>query len=1797
MKNFTNNFKQFTSRLSARWLLIAFMFLLGTGGVWAQSWYTLSSDAYFYFNDNVSWTSSTKKAVLLIGRKWNYGSQGVGSNAYSMTNISDTKLQYYKVSAWGSGDGGKYTDIAILSGNSSDGWSGWEGNAVSTRRTYGSKYSAVRNDDISGKTAYYVGTTGANNDPLTFTTYSGYANIPTYTATLAVQTRPGTSGAYSTITSNAPATLKLQGTILSAHGTSSRTSGNAASVTWPNTKTRTAVVTGLVTVSYSSLSAGYTFDGWYEGSTQKSTATSYSYNQSANTTITAKFTAKQFTINYKDQGGENFSGTHETGYPTTHTYGTATTLKTATKTGYTFEGWFTDSNCTTEVTSLGATAYTSNITLYAKWKLDKPTYIISYDVNGGTGTIASQTKIEGEDLTLTTSKPTRTGYTFQNWNTEADGSGTTYEPGDSYTTDEALTLYAQWTANQYAITYKDQSNVAFSGVHESDHPTTHTYGTATTLKSASKAGYRFGGWFTTSACTGTKLTQLSADGYTSAITLYAKWECVKSVTAGTGLFSNGTITLSAKFNTCGNAYIGFQWKKQDDVDWCYTNDGTEKCYIALDQKNISNEVVETSFNKINKNELSGTYVFRPYIVVGNKAEEWLYGEDFTVVTCTSLTAPQLTITPITKCKETYTSGKIVIEGYDPNTYTYVLKKGATPVNKTYNKGYIIANGDQGDYTVVMDLKAGGSCNSVESTGSVNIVDNTPVVETLTMPKDFEACYGQSATVALQNFTKEEGCSYQFTWQYSTNGGTSYTTGTVSNSATSYTRTLNGTTKFRVQVTKSKDGCTSPVATSDAVTVTANSLSAPTVSITSASYDMNAKTFTVSGKLDDAGCSQEIEVGYRYKLSNDDTWSDWIEIDQLTGAGIFTEAGISIAGATAGQTYLFETYAINGYESSAEFSSSTIEVEVQDGYTVYVRRPKSGDATNVYTNWYELSSVKGGAPYVKSGAIQGSSANGQNKATTNNTGGTEMTYAFTDCDGYIWDKFKPAKGDTQFHVHALNDDKQDGWGTFSKTADIEDGKDNYFYLSAWSSGTYGVTITSTDQPTRGVRIKVLGSEQVISNNMASFAAISFNGNCTGKELLKDAEGNPTGFQWKYFDPETSTWSDYDGEGATWNNIRPTAAGKYKLVCTMEDNTTVESNIVTINTTTENYSATDLINIKSALPIIMVNTGDNNGFPACSVAGTDYPSKHADKFKEKLSVDVKIKVGDDIVYDKKARMAYRGSSSLNFKKKSYAFCPGADMCGLDEDKSPDYVDTKKIDMLSLITGGTKTSAKDKDWVLYAATPDPSMMRNILAMETFSAMTGKWGVKNQYVELYVDGVYQGVYVFMDKITQNEKRVNVSWNVDGSSKGFIVKFDKTDLADRYEIPNGDQKTFESAMKTGNTGVISYFTEIDQRFEIEYPEKDKVIKAGGSWADVYTFVKGKIDAFESALKDGDFNTVRTIIDYESWADFFILTEFAKNGDGYRASCVFVYEGGLLKAYPLWDYELSFDNETRQEHGIDKTTGLLAKETTYSKVSGENGTFPAPFWWTGNYYNQKTYKGLLDDPCFISMVNARWKEHTKAGGALSEAKLKELVSKYNTSLTTTDATTNKVGEVTLNTPQKREQQKWPYNGTTRGKTCNDKTIGYYGQGAGSAISEVEDFSASKSTLDTWIGDGDTGRRKGLKAEIDKLLEDVEFAITVVADKTTTTPWRPVTVTVNSNSGYEYSITPEPAKVEENGHMYTLYFARPEGTVGTNFDTKNEFYTFTATTGQADQCGTTQGSTTSDDVKINLADVVENCTQP
>ena len=122
---------------------------------------------------------------------------------------------------------------------------------------------------------------------------------------------------------------------------------------------------------------GYTFTGW--NTAADGSGDSYTDQQSVNNlttengatiTLYAQWTPTIYNITYKDQGDVEFSGTHEAGHPTQHTYDSDTQLKGAGKMGYTFEGWFTNKECTEgPITTLGATAYTAPITLYAKWEI------------------------------------------------------------------------------------------------------------------------------------------------------------------------------------------------------------------------------------------------------------------------------------------------------------------------------------------------------------------------------------------------------------------------------------------------------------------------------------------------------------------------------------------------------------------------------------------------------------------------------------------------------------------------------------------------------------------------------------------------------------------------------------------------------------------------------------------------------------------------------------------------------------------------------------------------------------------------------------------------------------------------------------------------------------------------------------------------------------------------------------------------------------------------------------------------------------------------------------------------------------------------------------------------------------------------------------------------------------------------------------------------------------------------------------------------------------------------------------
>ena len=72
------------------------------------------------------------------------------------------------------------------------------------------------------------------------------------------------------------------------------------------------------------------------------------------------------------------------------------------------------------------------------------TYTISYNMNGGSGSIGNQTKNYNQDLTLSSTKPTRTGYDFVGWNTNSSATSAQYQPNDKYTANSSVTLYAVW---------------------------------------------------------------------------------------------------------------------------------------------------------------------------------------------------------------------------------------------------------------------------------------------------------------------------------------------------------------------------------------------------------------------------------------------------------------------------------------------------------------------------------------------------------------------------------------------------------------------------------------------------------------------------------------------------------------------------------------------------------------------------------------------------------------------------------------------------------------------------------------------------------------------------------------------------------------------------------------------------------------------------------------------------------------------------------------------------------------------------------------------------------------------------------------------------------------------------------------------------------------------------------------------------------------------------------------------------------------------------------------------------------
>lgn len=247
---------------------------------------------------------------------------------------------------------------------------------------------------------------------------------------------------------------------------------------------------------------GYSFVDWYFNGSLFDSNTKITED----ITLVAQWSINEYTISFNSNGGSAVGQIKQD-------YNTAVTAPAnPTKTGYTFDGWYSDAGLTTAYTF--TTMPAEDITLYAKWTANK--YTVTFDSNGGDAPSVANKEVTYDQQYGALATTSRTGYTFKGWFTQASG-GAKIEATNLVTTASHQTLYAQWEINQYTISFNSNGG-------SSINPITQNYNTNVSAPTPpTKTGYDFAGWYSDVGLTiAYSFTTMPAEN----ITLYAKWTTI-----------------------------------------------------------------------------------------------------------------------------------------------------------------------------------------------------------------------------------------------------------------------------------------------------------------------------------------------------------------------------------------------------------------------------------------------------------------------------------------------------------------------------------------------------------------------------------------------------------------------------------------------------------------------------------------------------------------------------------------------------------------------------------------------------------------------------------------------------------------------------------------------------------------------------------------------------------------------------------------------------------------------------------------------------------------------------------------------------------------------------------------------------------------------------------------------------------------------------------------------------------------------------------------------------------------------
>jgi hypothetical protein len=347
--------------------------------------------------------------------------------------------------------------------------------------------------------------------------------------------------------------------------------------------------------------------------------------------------------------------------------------------------------------------------------------------------------------------------------------------------------------------------------------------------------------------------------------------------------------------------------------------------------------------------------------------------------------------------------------------------------------------------------------------------------------------------------------------------------------------------------------------------------------------------------------------------------------------------------------------------------------------------------------------------------------------------------------------------------------------------------------------------------------------------------------------------------------------------------------------------------------------------SELPIVMINT-----------------------LGQTIVQDEKIDALMDIKYNGPGNITYLSDSSNEYSWNIGIEIRGATSAGYPQ--TPYGIETRtesgannNVSLLGM--------PPENDWVLLSNYNDRALIRNTLAFKLFEKM-GNYSVRSHLCEVLVDSVYQGIYVFGEKVKRDNNRVNIANLLPIDTLG-------DELTGGYILEQNywnDQNSFLS-----NFSPIDH-PEFDVHFVYKYPKADEINEPQKG------YIAAFVDSLETALYSEDFadpvTGYRKYLHVPSFIDYFLVNELSRNNDGFKKSVFFHKDkysnGGKLKAGPVWDFDWAWKN---------LNSCFIFQNTDGSGWAHHINDCP-----TDNY-SCGWYIRLLQDSTFANELRCRYENH------------------------------------------------------------------------------------------------------------------------------------------------------------------------------------------------------------------------------